>query len=249
MSHLSLYKVDMDGIREIVFDTETTGFDAKGADRITEIGCIEIIDLLPTGRQFHCYLDPQRDVPEKVVEITGLTTEFLRGKPLFKDKADEFLDFVGSDTLIAHNAQFDMGFINAELVRSGRDPLPVTQFKDTLAMAHAKFPGSPASLDALCKRFDISLSARDKHGAIIDSELLAAVYLELCGGRAMNLGLDAKPEAAQTESGFPEAQPRPAPLNLEPTDEERAAHREFISSLKGDTVWDKVWARRARGRG
>ena len=236
----------MNGVREIVFDTETTGFDAKGADRITEIGCLEIIDLLPTGRQFHCYLDPLRDVPEKVVEITGLTTEFLRGKPLFKDKADEFLEFVGDSIMIAHNAQFDMGFVNAELIRSGRDPLPAKRFKDTLAMAHAKFPGSPASLDALCKRFGISLSARDKHGAIVDSELLAAVYLELSGGRAMNLGLDANPKAIETESGFPTARQRPAPLILNPSEHETTAHREFIDSIKGDTVWEKVWAKRAR---
>lgn len=243
----------MDGlkknIREIVFDTETTGFHAKGDDRITEIGCLEVVDLLPTGKQFHCYLDPQREVPEKVVEITGLTTEFLRGKPLFKDKADEFLAFVGTSTLIAHNAQFDMGFINAELVRAGRDPLPAGRFKDTLAMAHAKFPGSPASLDALCKRFGISLSARDKHGAIVDSELLAAVYLELSGGRAMNLGLDAKPEVTTNESGFPIAKQRPTPLTLLPTEDETKAHREFIGSLKSDRiVWDKIWKQRERGR-
>ena len=239
----------MDGIREIVFDTETTGFHAKGDDRITEIGCLEVIDLLPTGRQFHCYLDPQRSVPDKVVEITGLTTDFLRGKPLFHEKADEFLAFVGDSILIAHNAQFDMGFINAELVRSGREALPANRFKDTLAMAHAKFPGSPASLDALCKRFGISLSSRDKHGAIVDSELLAAVYLELCGGRAMNLGLDAKPEATQNESGFPTAKQRPAPLTLNPTEAETTAHRAFIASLKGDKVWEKLWARQDRRRG
>ena len=243
----------MDGhiknIREIVFDTETTGFHAKGDDRITEIGCLEVVDLLPTGRQFHCYLDPQREVPEKVVEITGLTTEFLRGKPLFKDKADEFLEFVGSSTLIAHNAQFDMGFINAELERSGRPALPASRFKDTLAMAHAKFPGSPASLDALCKRFGISLSSRDKHGAIIDSELLAAVYLELSGGRAMNLGLDAKPSAAVNESGFPTAQARPKKLSLLPTESETKAHREFIGTLKSERiVWEKIWTKRERGR-
>lgn len=238
----------MDGHREIVFDTETTGFDAKGADRITEIGCLEVIDLLPTGRQFHCYLDPQRDVPDKVVEITGLTTEFLRGKPLFKDKADEFLEFIGDATLIAHNAQFDMGFVNAELIRSGRDPIPASRFKDTLAMAHAKFPGSPASLDALCKRFGISLSARDKHGAIVDSELLAAVYLELSGGRAMSLGLDAVPNAAQNESGFPAAKPRPTPLVVMPTADELGAHREFMGAFKTDrVVWEKVWKTRKRG--
>ncbi len=238
----------MIGVREIVFDTETTGFDAKGADRITEIGCLEIVDLLPTGRQFHCYLDPLRDVPEKVVQITGLTTEFLRGKPLFKDKADEFLEFVGDSILIAHNAQFDMGFVNAELIRAGRKPLPANRFKDTLAMAHAKFPGSPASLDALCKRFGISLSARDKHGAIVDSELLAAVYLELSGGRAMNLGLDATPAETNNESGFPIARQRSAPLKIGPSEVEIAAHRKFIASIKGDTVWEKVWAKQARSR-
>ena len=236
-------------IREIVFDTETTGFHAKGDDRITEIGCIEIIDLLPTGRQFHSYCDPLRSVPDKVVEITGLTTEFLKGKPLFGDVADDFLAFIGDATLIAHNAQFDIGFINAELARSGRAILPQSRFKDTLAMAHAKFPGSPASLDALCKRFGISLSSRDKHGAIVDSELLAAVYLELCGGRAMNLGLDAAPDAAENESGFPAAKPRPSPLVLQPSEAEVKAHREFVGSFKAErVVWDKVWAKRERGQ-
>jgi len=166
-------------MREIVFDTETTGFHHKGDDRITEIGCIEIIDLLPTGEYFHAYLDPEREVPDKVVEITGLTTAFLTGKPKFASEAQRFLDFIGDSPLIAHNARFDMGFINAELERAGFARLPTSRFKDTLAMAHEQFPGSPASLDALCKRFDISLSGRDKHGAIIDSELLAAVYLEL----------------------------------------------------------------------
>ncbi len=239
----------MDGIREIVFDTETTGFHANGDDRITEIGCIEIIDLLPTGKSFHAYCDPLRDVPPKVVEITGLTTAFLRGKPLFTDVADDFLAFVGDSIMIAHNAQFDIGFINAELVRSGRDPLPQSRFKDTLAMAHAKYPGSPASLDALCKKFGISLSGRDKHGAIVDSELLAAVYLELCGGRAMNLGLDAVPEATENESGFPSARRRPEMLIGKLTSEEREAHRVFVGELKGDAVWEKVWTRRERGRG
>jgi len=238
----------MTGIREIVFDTETTGFDAKGLDRITEIGCIEIIDLLPTGQQFHAYVDPLREVPEKVVQITGLTTEFLRGKPLFKDVADEFLAFIGDDPLIAHNAKFDMGFINAELERSGRDPLPGARFIDTLAMAHAKFPGSPASLDALCKRFDISLSSRDKHGAIIDSELLAAVYLELKGGRAMRLGLDAVSVSGTTTlpSGFAAARPRPKPLLHQPPAEETEAHRAFVESLGGSDLWERVWKRRRR---
>ncbi|RKQ69438.1 DNA polymerase-3 subunit epsilon [Litorimonas taeanensis] len=239
----------MSGKREIVFDTETTGFDAKGADRITEIGCIEIIDLLPTGEQFHTYLDPERDVPDKVVEITGLTTEFLRGKAKFKEQAQAFLDFVGQDTLVAHNARFDEGFINAELVRAGYDPIPSSQFKDTLAMANAQFPGSPASLDALCRRFDISLSSRDKHGAIVDSELLAAVYLELNGGRARLLGLDgekAKPHNPYRNASASMARQRPTALPSSLTEAERLAHKEFIASLGEDMIWQKYWSRQGQ---
>jgi DNA polymerase-3 subunit epsilon len=238
----------MSGVREIVFDTETTGFDAKGEDRITEIGCVEIIDLLPTGEQFHAYLDPQREVPDKVVEITGLTTEFLRGKPLFKDTAQAFLDFIGDSTLIAHNARFDEGFINAELERAGFKPLPSTRFKDTLAMAHAKFPGSPASLDALCKRFDISLSSRDKHGAIIDSELLAAVYLELNGGRARSLGLEEEAQALHDpyrNSPSKMAKQRPNPLAHKASPEELEAHRAFIEKMGEDMIWQKYWKRQS----
>jgi DNA polymerase-3 subunit epsilon len=236
----------MSGIREIVFDTETTGFDARGADRITEIGCIEIVDLLPTGRQFHAYLDPERDVPEKVVEITGLTTEFLRGKPKFKEEAQGFLDFVGDSILIAHNARFDEGFINAELERAGFDPIPKTRFKDTLAMANAKFPGSPASLDALCRRFDISLSSRDKHGAIIDSELLAAVYLELCGGRERSLGLGGSKEVSHDpyrNSNTAMAKQRPQALAPKLSEAEKEAHRNFISKLGDEMIWQKYWSR------
>ena len=157
--------------REIVFDTETTGFDARGLDRITEIGCVEVIDLMPTGKTFHAYINPERDVPQKVTEITGLTWEFLKDKPLFADKAQEFLDFVGDSDLVAHNSDFDQGFINAELERARFDPIPSKRFVDTLKIARAKFPGSPASLDALCRRFDISLTSRHKHGALVDSEL------------------------------------------------------------------------------
>lgn len=237
-------------VREVVFDTETTGFHALGADRITEIGCIEVIDWLPTGEQFHTYCDPERDVPDKVVEITGLTTEFLKGKPKFKEQAQAFLDFIGDATLIAHNARFDEGFINAELERAGFDPLPKSRFKDTLAMAHEKFPGSPASLDALCKRFGISLSSRDKHGAIIDSELLAAVYLELNGGRARSLGLDAAPVDKHNpyrNSTSSMARQRPTALPPQLTMEEVEAHKAFIAKMgrkvDGGMVWEKHWSR------
>lgn len=234
-------------MREIVFDTETTGFHHQGDDRITEIGCIEIIDLLPTGESFHAYLDPERDVPEKVVKITGLTTEFLTGKPKFAQRAQDFLDFIGDSPLIAHNARFDMGFINAELVRAGFDPLPQSRFKDTLAMAHEKFPGSPASLDALCKRFDISLSGRDKHGAIIDSELLAAVYLELNGGRAMRLGLDKREVEMPIDSfDIKPARPRPAPLEIAVSQAETLAHKAMIEELGDKAVWQKIWRKQSR---
>ena len=235
----------MSGIREIVFDTETTGFDAKGDDRITEIGCIEIIDLLPTGESFHAYLDPQRDIPERVTEITGLTREFLDGKPLFKDVAQDFLDFIGESTLIAHNADFDRGFVNASLIRAGYDPIPTPRFKDTLRMARAKFPGSPASLDALCKRFDISLSSRDKHGAIVDSELLAQVYLELNGGRERSLGLNPN-ETKQVETVLTSVvNSRPNKLPSRLTQDEKTQHAEFISKLGDDMMWAKYWTRQA----
>jgi len=234
-------------MREIVFDTETTGFHHQGDDRITEIGCIEIIDLLPTGEYYHSYLDPERDVPDKVVEITGLTTEFLMGKPKFASQAQSFLDFIGDAPLIAHNARFDMGFINAELVRARFSPLPESRFKDTLAMAHEQFPGSPASLDALCKRFDISLSGRDKHGAIIDSELLAAVYLELNGGRAMRLGLD-KSEADAPKDSFEikAARPRPQVLTSLLGASEMSAHKELVGALGDKAVWQKIWRKQSR---
>ncbi|WP_371396578.1 DNA polymerase III subunit epsilon [Fretibacter rubidus] len=246
MNHPDTMKRAENGHREIVFDTETTGFDARGDDRITEIGCIEIIDFLPTGRSFHAYCNPQREVPEKVVEITGLTTEFLRDKPLFKSVAQDFIDFLGDSPLIAHNADFDKGFINAELDRAGFPMLPDKRFIDTLRMARAQFPGSPATLDALCKRFDISLSARDKHGAIIDSELLAAVYLELNGGRERRFGF--KDARATVDSVVvPIARPRPTPLAPLSSQDERASHAAFIKSLGDDMVWETRYWSKSRG--
>lgn len=233
-------------MREIVFDTETTGFDSQGADRITELGCIELIDWLPTGKQFHSFLDPGRDVPQQVVAITGLTTEFLRGKPKFSEKADEFLEFIGDAPLVAHNAKFDMGFINAELRRIGREEIPEARFIDTLAMANAAFPGSPASLDALCKRFDISLSGRDKHGAIIDSELLARVYLELRGGRERSLAFESDAKQSDTNMKAP-ARSRPTPLKPRLTEEERKAHIAFLAEMGGSDLWQRI-ERKREGR-
>ncbi len=241
----------MSGKREIVFDTETTGFDAWGADRVTEIGCVEVVDLLPTGRTFHTYIDPQRDIPEKVTEITGLTREFLTGKPLFSQKAEEFVDFVGDAQMVAHNAEFDMGFINAELTRAGFKPYDKTRFTDTLKIARAKFPGSPASLDALCKRFDISLSNRDKHGALIDAELLAEVYLELSGGRARSFGFGKKQKEVDSFL-TPVAKPRPVPLASLVSEDEKSAHQAFMKKIggdDGDSIWQKYWAKAKRKAG
>ncbi|NNE58913.1 MAG: DNA polymerase III subunit epsilon [Hellea sp.] len=237
------------GKREIVFDTETTGFDAKGADRVTEIGCVEIIDLMPTGNNFHSYIDPLRDIPEKVTEITGLTREFLDGKPLFKDKAQEFLDFVGDAQLVAHNAEFDMGFINAELARAGFEPIAKDRFTDTLKIARAKFPGSPASLDALCKRFNISLAKRGQHGALIDAQLLAEVYLDLSGGRMRKFGFSDGQASDLDIKLVPVARRRETPLPSLLSDEEKNAHIAFVKKFGGEdgtAIWQKHWAKLAR---
>ena len=235
----------MDGLREICFDTETTGFHARGDDRITEIGCIELIDMLPTGREFHALVDPQRDIPEKVTELTGHTLANLRerGAVTFKHHGQAFLDFIGDSQLIAHNADFDRGFINAELERNGFPTVPDHRFTDTLQIAREKFPGSPASLDALCKRFGVSLSARDKHGAIIDSILLAEVYLQLKGGRMHTLKLDGDKDRKVDSVLVPIAKQRPTPLAKLSTDEERESHKAFIEGISDEMVWHKYWRR------
>lgn len=228
----------MSGVREIAFDTETTGFDARGDDRLTEIGCVELIDFLPTGNTYHTHLDPQRELSAKITEITGLTTEFLRGKPLFADVAQDFIDFVGDSPMIAHNANFDRGFINAALERADFAPYLGKRFIDTLMIARQKFPGASNSLDALCKRFDISLASRTTHGALIDAELLAKVYLELKGGRARNL--DFKMEQKSVTVTTARARPRPAALDSLITEDERLAHEKFIEDKLGhNAIWKR----------
>jgi DNA polymerase-3 subunit epsilon len=169
-------------MRELVIDTETTGLDPNDGHRVVEIAVIELINHLPTGQYFHCYINPERDMPEGALAVHGLTSEFLATHPTFAAVAPGFLDFIASDPLVIHNAEFDLAFLNAELKRIGSTPL-AAQFTDTLLLARRRFPGQPANLDALCRRFAIDLSSRDKHGAKIDGELLAAVYLELIGGR------------------------------------------------------------------
>lgn len=228
----------MAGLREIAFDTETTGFDARGDDRITEIGCVELIDFLPTGKTWHAHINPQREISARVTEITGLTEEFLKDKPLFKDVADGFCDFVADSPMVAHNADFDRGFINAELERADLDPYPRPRFIDTLVLARQKFPGASNSLDALCKRFDISLASRSTHGALIDAELLAKVYLELKGGRARSFDLQNEEQVVQTIAASIKS--RPTPLARLSTPEERKDHAKFIAeTLKDNALWKR----------
>ncbi|NKD77076.1 DNA polymerase III subunit epsilon [Haematospirillum sp. H1815] len=224
-------------MREVVFDTETTGFDPAEGHRLVEIGCLELVHLVPTGRTFHTYLDPQRDVPADAARVHGLTTEFLSGKPLFSQKAQEFLDFIADSPLVIHNAAFDMKFINAELVAHGFPPVPFERAVDTLLMARRQFPGAPASLDALCKRFNIDNSRRDKHGALLDSELLAEVYLELRGGRQPGLVLSNAPYSGMVggETASPRTYREPRPHA--PTPEEVEAHQNFVRNMVKEALW------------
>lgn len=225
-------------MREIVFDTETTGFDPAEGDRVVEIGCVELENLVPTGRTYHVYINPERDVPQAAFEVHGLGTDFLKDHPVFAEIVGDFLDFVGDAMLVAHNAEFDMRFINAELATLGFPAIGNDRVIDTLAIARQKFPGSPATLDALCKRFGVDNAARTKHGALLDSELLAEVYLELKGGRQVGLALvsDAETGGVSRPTAKRVARdPRPhAPLP-----EELAAHDAFLDTLS-DPIWRNV---------
>ncbi|MCC5996801.1 MAG: DNA polymerase III subunit epsilon [Oceanicaulis sp.] len=223
--------------RQVVFDTETTGLYPEEGHRITEIGCVELSGLTPTGRDLRLLINPERQIDADAVAITGLTNEMLKDQPVFAEIADQVLAFFEDSPIIAHNAGFDMSFINMELKRCGRAPVDPSRFIDSAALAREKFPGAPASLDALCKRFDISLENRTKHGALIDAYLLAEVWLELHGGREQALGLLGEDRAAG-EVSFPARPPRPAPLAPRISAGEKAAHAAFIAELK-DSVWSK----------
>ncbi|KAA5803831.1 DNA polymerase III subunit epsilon [Alkalicaulis satelles] len=224
--------------RQVVFDTETTGLYHDQGDRITEIGCVELIGMTPTGRDLRLLVNPERDVDAEAVRITGLTNEMLKDQPVFAQIADQVIDFFEDSEIIAHNAGFDMGFINMELERCGREPIAPSRFIDSAALAREKFPGAPASLDALCKRFDISLESRTKHGALIDAYLLAEVWLELHGGREQALGLLGEDRAA-TSVSFPARPPRPTPLETRISPAEAEAHAAFIAGLD-DSIWAKL---------
>ncbi|GMG83442.1 DNA polymerase III subunit epsilon [Paralimibaculum aggregatum] len=232
-------------MREIVLDTETTGLDPDEGHRIVEIGAVELFNTLPTGETYHQYINPQRPMPPDAYQVHGLGDEFLRDKPVFAAISGAFLEFIGDAPLVIHNAEFDMRMINAELVRLGMGTLPADRAIDTLKIARRKFPGAAVSLDALCRRFGVDNSGRGKHGALLDSELLAEVYLELQGGRQQGLALDAGAKARtdtvrKVETG--RARPRPEPLAPRLTEAERAAHAAFVEELGEAALWRKLAA-------
>ncbi|MFT9064079.1 MAG: DNA polymerase III subunit epsilon [Acetobacter persici] len=221
--------------RSILFDTETTGLDPATGDRVIEIAALELVGDLPTGRSFRVLIDPERDVPEEASRVHGFTAADLEGQPKFAEVVDEFLSFIGDDPLIAHNARFDFGFLNAELKRAGRKPLDMARMVDTLDMARERFPGMPNSLDALCRRFGVDLSARTTHNALLDCKLLADVYVELMGGRQHGLGLVA--DGTHGPAVMYEAPASRRVVRVVPTQAELAAHRAFLEELK-EPVWN-----------
>ena len=225
-------------MREIVLDTETTGLDPLRGDRLVEIGCIEILNRMPTGQTFHRYLNPERDMPAEAFAVHGLSTELLAGKPLFAEVAEEFLEFIADAPLVIHNASFDIGFINAELDRIKRQPITRDRLVDTLLLARRKHPGVSNRLDDLCSRYAIDNSRRTKHGALLDAELLAEVYIDLIGARQSQLILASETRAAQADAhGEMPRRQREVPLAPRITDDDREAHRAFIASLGDRPVW------------
>ncbi len=221
-------------MREIIFDTETTGLDPKGGDRLVEIGCIEMVNRVETGRTFHAYFNPERSMPAAAEAVHGLSDAFLADKPLFAERAGEFLEFIGDSPLVAHNAGFDFGFVNAELARIGMAPLDKGRMIDTVALARVRHPGAKLSLDALCSRYGIDRSHRTRHGALLDSELLAQVYVELTGGRQIGLELAAEVReelvVVVTETRI--SRPRRAPRPHAASEAELIAHAVFLESVK-----------------
>ena len=229
-------------MREIVFDTETTGLDPYQGDRLVEIGCVELMNGFPTGNSFHYYLNPERDVPEGAFLVHGLSAEFLKDKPLFSDICEEFLNFVGDAPLVAHNAMFDLGFINAELERCKRMLLQRDRLVDTLMLARRRYPGVSNRLDDLCARFSVGTSRRTKHGALLDAELLAEVYIELTGKRQARLSLLEEPINIGQQGVITVVRVRPTPLIPRVSDAEREAHRAFVATLGEKAIWNDYLA-------
>jgi DNA polymerase-3 subunit epsilon len=230
-------------LRYIVHHTDTTGFEPSEGHRIVEIGAVELFNHLPTGRTFHVYLNPERSMPKEAFDVHGLGDDFLRDKPLFRQEAQNFLDFVADSKLVIHNASFDMKFLNWELRTHGFPQIPNDRAIDTLMIARSRFPGSPASLDALCRRFGIDNSMREKHGALLDSEILAEVYLELIGGRQPDLVLAPVASTPSRQAGAPDEvwrpRARPTPLPSRLTEAEAAAHAAFVAKLGDGAIWLK----------
>jgi DNA polymerase III subunit epsilon len=225
-------------MREIIFDTETTGLSPLSGDRLVEIGCIEMESLFPTGRVFHAYVNPERDMPLEAFNVHGLSSDFLSDKPVFAKIADELHAFLADARLVAHNASFDMGFINSEFERAGKPAFSSDIVVDTVQLARRKFPGAKVSLDALCDRFGIDRSRRTKHGALLDAEFLAEVYSELLGGKQTALGLDPVRAAVKADGGAAfSSGPRPVPLAPLLTSDETAAHAAFVGTLGEKALW------------
>lgn len=229
-------------MREIALDTETTGLDPYSGHRIVEIGCVELYNHIKTGNHFHVYLNPERDMPMEAERVHGLSGDFLSDKPLFRAVADAFLEFIGDSKLVIHNASFDMKFINAELEKLGYPMIPMDRSIDTVLMARRKFPGQPANLDSLCKRFNIDLSARTKHGALLDAELLADVYLELHGGRQVKLELSQQNNESQNtpmQQGI--AKVTIEKRSFSASEEEIRAHKQFLEQSVKEPIWNKYF--------
>lgn len=228
-------------MREIVFDTETTGLSPTQGDRLVEIGAVEVIDRMPTGQIFHAYLNPERDMPKEAEAVHGLSAIFLADKPTFKNKVDEFLAFIGDAQLVAHNAIFDMAFLNAELGYCGKLAIPADRVVDTLVIARRSHPAGPNSLDALCRRHGVDNSKRTKHGALLDAELLAEVYLEMMGGRQTNLSLVSmvKTLPATVAGGNRSFNHRPSALPPRLTEIEKAAHQAAVARLGTQSLWQQ----------
>ena len=229
-------------MREIIFDTETTGLSPAGGDRLVEIGCVEMVNRVETGRTFHAYYNPQRSMPSEAEAVHGLSDTFLSDKPAFADTVHDLLEFIGESPLIAHNATFDFGFLNHELQQCSRDPICLSRMICTLVLARSRHPGAKHSLDALCTRFGVDRSHRVKHGALLDAQLLAQVYVELTGGRQIGLTLvgDAVDSGQQTQSAAPQREFR-APRPHFPSDAERDRHRRFVAGLVSP-LWERFLA-------
>ncbi|HSM40666.1 MAG TPA: DNA polymerase III subunit epsilon [Afifellaceae bacterium] len=227
-------------MREIIFDTETTGLDAAGGDRLVEIGCVELFNHIPTGETFHRYINPERPVHPEALAVHGLDNEFLADKPVFAQIAEDFVSFLGDSPLIAHNATFDKGFINMEFARCGLPECPDDRFVDTLLLARRRHPGSPNSLDALCARYNIDNSSRTLHGALLDAEILAEVYIELIGGRQTTFALSTAAAAEKARGKDAPAGARPEPLPPRLTAAELEKHRDFVAGLVNGALWNRI---------